>query len=163
RRLGKAVGAAAVLLGLAALAFDVGHFRPWVFGVLPVTGLALAAARLALRGALHGERANDRCMHPVLAAGSVDEISALINRTRRERHYGWEVTGVCLPDDPGPRPALIEGVPVLGALADVSELARRGGYRIVAVMPDPYWDRSRIRQLAWDLEGVPTDLVFAPA
>ncbi|MGQ0779054.1 MAG: sugar transferase [Pseudonocardiales bacterium] len=164
RRLVKAVVAAAVMLSLTALAFKVGYFRAWVFGVLPATGLSLLVSRYASRAVLHGKRAQDRCMHPVLAAGSVDEVADLIDRTRRERHYGWVVTGVCVPGvsylDP---PAQVRGVPVLGGLDDVAGLVRRGDYRVVAVVPDPHWSRSQIRQLAWDLEGVPAELVVAPA
>lgn len=164
RRLVKAVVAAAVMLSLTALAFEVGYFRPWVFGVLPATGLALVVSRYGSRLVLHGRRAQDRCMHSVLVAGSVDEVADLIDRTRRERHYGWVITGVCVPEtahlDP---PGQVRGVPVLGGLDDVADLVRRGDYRVVAVAPDPYWSRSQIRQLAWDLEGVPAELVVAPA
>ncbi len=49
RRLGNAVLAAAVVLGLTALAVDVGFFRPWVFAVIPATGLCLLTSRYALR------------------------------------------------------------------------------------------------------------------
>ncbi|MGH4014531.1 MAG: sugar transferase [Pseudonocardiaceae bacterium] len=164
RRLVKAVALAAVVLGLTALAFEVGYFRPWVFGVLPATGVSLTISRYALRCALHLKRARDRCMHPVLVAGSADEVADLIERTRRERHYGWLVTGVCVPGTTGlDRPEEVRGVPVLGGLADVPDLVRQGNYRVVAVTPDPHWTRQQLRQLAWDLEGVPAELVVAPA
>ena len=164
RRLVKAVALAAVVLALTALAFDVGYFRPWVFGVLPATGASLAISRYALRRALHVKRARDQCMHPVLVAGSVDEVADLIDRTRRERHYGWIVTGVCVPGIAGvDRPEDVRGIPVLGGFADVPELVRRGKYRVVTVTPDPHWTRLKLRQLAWDLEGMPAELVVAPA
>ncbi len=164
RRLVRAVAAAVVVLGLTALAFEVGYFRPWVFGVLPATGVFLTISRYALRRALHGKRARDRCMHPVLVAGSVDEVADLIDRTRKERHYGWIVTGVCVPGTTGlDRPEEVRGVPVLGGFADVPDLVRQGNHRVVAVTPDPHWNRQQLRQLAWDLEGMPAELVVAPA
>ncbi|MGH3932908.1 MAG: sugar transferase, partial [Pseudonocardiaceae bacterium] len=164
RRLIRAVAVAAVVLGLTALAFEVGYFRPWVFGVLPATGLALTISRYGLQCVLHGKRSRDRCMHPILVAGSVDEVADLIDRTRRERHYGWVVTGVCVPDSAHvDRPQDVRGVPVMGDLADVPDLARQGNYRVVAVVPDPHWNRQQLRQLAWDLEGMPAELVVAPA
>jgi exopolysaccharide biosynthesis polyprenyl glycosylphosphotransferase len=164
RRLVRAVVAASVVLGLTALAFEVGYFRPWVFGVVPATGVGLAASRYALRRVLHIKRASDLCMHPVLVAGNVDEVADLIDRTRRERHYGWVVTGVCIPGaDHLDGPADVRGVPVMGGLADVPDVVRQGYYRVVAVTPDPHWNRQHLRQLAWNLEGVTADLVVAPA
>ena len=163
RRLIKAIVVAAVVLGLAALAFEVGYFRPWVFGVLPATGLALAISRYMLRRGLQAKRAQARCMHPVLAAGSLEEVADFIDRTRKEWRRGWIVTGVCLPGGSRNRLSEVRGVPVLGDLADVPHVARQGGFRVVAVTPDPYWGRPQIRQLAWDLEGMPAELVVAPA
>ncbi|MGH4023611.1 MAG: sugar transferase [Pseudonocardiaceae bacterium] len=164
RRLVKAVAVAAVVLGLTALAFEVGYFRPWVFGVLPATGVSLALSRYALRHVLHSKRARDLCMHQVLAVGSVDEVADLIRRTRRERHYGWIVTGVCIPGTADlDLPEDVRGVPVLGGFADVPGLVRQGRHRVVAVTPDPHWTRQQLRQLAWDLEGLPAELVVAPA
>lgn len=164
RSLLRGVVLAAVLLALTALAFDVGYFRPWVFGVLPVTGAALTLSRYALRHVLHSKRARDLCMHPVLAIGSVDEVADLIGRTRREPHYGWIVTGVCIPETlDRDLPDEVQGVPVLGDFTDVPELVRQGNHRVVAVTPHPHWTRRELRQLAWDLEGMPAELVVAPA
>ncbi len=164
RRLGNAVITAVVMLGLTALAMEVGYFRPWVFVILPVTGLCLFLSRYALRRVLHARRRRDLCMHPVLLAGSVDEVADLIARARRERHYGWSVTGVCIPGAPTEGSQLdVHGVPVVGGLDNVPALVRTGRYRIVAVLPAAHWTRRRLRELAWDIEGMPTELVVAPA
>ena len=164
RRLGNAVITASVMLGLMALAIEVGYFRPWVFAILPATGLCLFLSRYALRQVLHALRRRDLCMHPVLLAGSLDEVADLIARTRRERHYGWSVTGVCIPGMSVEGSQLdVHGVPVVGGLDDVPTLVRINHYRIVAVAPDAHWTRRRLRELAWDMEGVPTELVVAPA
>jgi exopolysaccharide biosynthesis polyprenyl glycosylphosphotransferase len=164
RRLGNAVLAAAVVLGLTALAVDVGFFRPWVFAVIPATGLCLLTSRYALRRVLHARRDRGLCMHPVLVAGSLDEVADLIDRTRRESYYGWTITGVCIPGASAADTANeVRGVPVVGGLSDVPELVRQGDYRVVAVAPDAHWTRIRLRDLAWELEGAPTELVVAPA
>ena len=103
-------------------------------------------------------------MHPVLVAGSLDEVADLIDRTRRESHYGWTITGVCIPGASATdTPREVRGVPVVGGLSDVPELVRQGDYRVVAVAPDAHWTRLRLRDLAWELEGAPTELVVAPA
>jgi len=164
RRLGNAVITAVVMLGLTALAMEVGYFRLWVFVILPVTGLCLFLSRYALRQVLHARRRRDLCMHPVLLAGSLDEVADLIARARRERHYGWSVTGVCIPGAPTEGSQLdVHGVPVVGGLDNVPALVRTGRYRIVAVVPAAHWTRRRLRELAWDIEGMPTELVVAPA
>ena len=134
RRLGNAVLAAAVVLSLTALAVDVGFFRPWVFAVIPATGLCLLTSRYALRRVLHARRDRGLCMHPVLVAGSLDEVADLIDRTRRESYYGWTITGVCIPGaSAADKPREVRGVPVVGGLPDVPELVRQGDYRVVAV------------------------------
>lgn len=164
RRLVNAFALAAVALGLTALAMDIGFFRPWVFGVLPITGLVTLTSRYGLRRMLHARRSRGLCMHPVLVAGSLDEVADLIERTRRESHYGWSVTGVCIPGaSPNDRTHEVRGVPVVGGLNDVPELVRGCGYRVVAVAPDVHWTRRRLRDLAWNLEGAPTELVVTPA
>jgi exopolysaccharide biosynthesis polyprenyl glycosylphosphotransferase len=163
RRLGNAVLAAMFLLGLTALAMDVGYFRPWVFGVLPVTGVGLMSTRYALRRVLHARRRRGHCMYPVLVAGDLDEVADLIGRTRRESYNGWSVTGVCISGQTAASPAReVRGVPVIGGLPDVSALARRGDYAVVAVAPAAHWTRQRLRELAWELEGSPAELVVAP-
>lgn len=164
RRLGAAVLAATVVLGLTALAVDIGYLRPWVFVVLPSTGVALAVSRYTMRRVLHAQRRRDRCMLPVIAAGSHEEVADLIARTRRERHNGWSVVAACLPGGIGEDGCgEVEGVPVVGDLDDVADMVRLGGYRVVAVTPDPHWSRRRLRELAWQLEGAPVEFVVAPA
>ncbi len=164
RRLGNAALAAMFLLGLTALAMDVGYFRPWVFGVLPVTGLCLVTSRYVMRRVLHARRRQGRCMYPVLVAGALDEVADLIDRTRKESHNGWLVTGVCIPGETAGSPAHeVRGVPVVGGLTDVPALVHAGAYQVVAVAPAAHWNRQQLRELAWELEGSPAELVVAPA
>ena len=164
RRVGAAVRAAIVVLALTGLAVHAPDLGPWVFGVLPATGVALAFSRFGLRRVLHARRSRGGCMVPVLVAGSVDEVADLIARTRREAHNGWLVEAVCVPTPPGGS-ALTDvcGVPVVGDLDEMATSVRRGRYRIVVVVPDPAWTRRRLRDMAWELEGTPAALIVAPA
>jgi exopolysaccharide biosynthesis polyprenyl glycosylphosphotransferase len=163
RRLGRAVLAPTVVLGLAGLALQYGNLRPWVFVVLPVVLVVLMPLRYALRKLLHSNRKQGRCMLPVLAAGSVEEAADLIRRTQRESHNGWRVAAVCTPGAVGENgTGEICGVPVVGDLDDLAERVRLGGYPVVAVVPDPEWTRRRLQQLAWDLEETSADVVVAP-
>lgn len=159
RRLGRALVAAAVVLALISLAVGDGNGRPWVFLVMPTIALFAMPQRYLLRRYLHHARRDGRCLLPVVAAGSVETVRDLISRTRQIPHLGWRVEAVCTVDGRGGR---IDGVPVIGQLADLAQYVRRGGYRIVGITADQYWTPRRLQQLAWDLEGSTAEMVVAP-
>jgi exopolysaccharide biosynthesis polyprenyl glycosylphosphotransferase len=158
RRLGRGLLAGTLVLALIALATDDADGRPWVFLVMPAVALLAMPMRYLLRRALHHYRRDGRCLLPVLAAGSLDAVSDLIERTRRAPHLGWRVEAVCTAGAGGE----VSGVPVIGQLDALAAQVRRGGYRIVAVTPDPFWSPNRLRELAWNLEGSETEMVVAP-
>jgi exopolysaccharide biosynthesis polyprenyl glycosylphosphotransferase len=160
RRLGKGLVAAVVILALGGLAGGLRDMRPWVFAVVPAIAVLSVVQRYQLRKLLHRARRAGRCLLPVLVAGSSDTVLDLINRTRGAPHIGWRVEAACAPGvGPGTD---INGVPVVGGLADLARHVRRGGYRIVAVTADAYWTPDRLRQLAWDREGSDAEMVVAP-
>ena len=102
-------------------------------------------------------------MARVLAVGTPESVTALIERTRRAPHHGWRVDGVCTPTGAGPDGhALIDNVAVVGDLDTVAALALRGRYDAVSVGQTPGWTPRRLQQLAWDLEGSRTRLVVDP-
>jgi exopolysaccharide biosynthesis polyprenyl glycosylphosphotransferase len=163
RRVLRAVAASAAALGLSGLALQVDSVRPWVFLWLPLYGALAISARYAWRRWLHHQRHLERCVLPVLVVGSDDAVADLIHRTRRDRHFGWVVEGVCTPTGTGPDGAThIEGVPVVGDLSSVNGAVRACGYRVVAVAPSPGWGPRRLHELAWQLEGTNTELVVNP-
>lgn len=163
-RVSRAFCGSAILLGLVGLAFRIDSVRLWVFAIIPACGVLCLVTRYALRKALHRERRlRQRCTLPVLAVGSEEAVSDLIRRTRRDQHFGWHVTGACLPMGAGPNgDDTIDGVPVVGDLDAVGSVIRMNGYRVVAVAPAPGWGPGRLQQLAWNLEGTPTELVVDP-
>ncbi len=170
-RLGRGMFAAAVALGLAGLATGVVSARPWVFVVIPSIALVALLFRYLLRQVLHRARYNGECLLPVMAAGSVETVHDLIDRTERASHIGWRVAAVCTVDGTGANGNgngnggdidHVDGVSVVGRLDEVAEHVRRGGYRIVAVTADSYWTPRRLQQLAWRLEGSGAEMVVAP-
>ncbi len=161
-RLGRGMFAAAVALGLAGLATGVVSTRPWVFIVIPSIALVALLFRYLLRQVLHRHRYNGECLLPVMAAGSVDTVKDLIERTNAASHIGWRVAAVCTADGTGTSLDDVDGVSVVGRLDEVAEHVRRGGYRIVAVTADSYWTPRRLQQLAWKLEGSGAEMVVAP-
>jgi exopolysaccharide biosynthesis polyprenyl glycosylphosphotransferase len=166
-RLGRGMFAAAVALGLAGLATGVVSARPWVFLVIPSIALVALLFRYLLRQVLHHARYNGECLLPVMAAGSVETVRDLINRTKAASHIGWRVAAVCTVNGTGATRDdadidHVDGVSVVGRLDEVAEHVRRGGYRIVAVTSDAYWTPRRLQQLAWRLEGSGAEMVVAP-
>ena len=162
RLLGKSLFAAAMVLSLVALAIGRLEGRTWVFLALPMVAALAMPQRYVLRRYLHRARRDGRCLLPVLAAGGSSQVGDLILRTRRAPHLGWRVDAVCVVPGGAPRNGAVDGVPVIGHLADLAEHVRRGGYRIVAIAADPYWTPRRLQQLAWDLEGSEAEMVVAP-
>ncbi len=159
----RALVTSAVVVGLGGLALQISAVRPWVFGLIPLSGFLLVVKRLALRKWLHGNRRQGRFVHPMLAVGTVESVADLIRRTRRDPRNGWAVHGVCTPTGTGPdgTPHVLE-VPVVGDLDAVADVVRSGRHRVVSVGTAPGWSPQRLHQLAWDLEGLGADLVVDP-
>lgn len=161
-RLARAVAGSSVALGMGGLALQVPSVRPWAFGLIPLMGALSLLGRYALRRRLHSRRFQGQCVHLALAVGSVESISDLIDRTRRERSNGWVVHGACTPGGGADGVQDILGVPVVGDLDAVAEAVRTEGYSVVAIGRAPGWTPRRLHQLAWDLEGSGADLVVDP-
>ncbi|MFE7130116.1 sugar transferase [Streptomyces sp. NPDC057638] len=162
RRLGRSLFAAAVVLALGGIAFTSQNIKLWIFVAIPAIALVTMIERYLLRLWLHKQRKEGRCLRPVLAAGSAATLSDLISRARKFPHLGWRVDAVCTTDGLGHDGDHLDGVPVVGRLADVADHVRRGGYRVVAVTPDPHWSPDRLQRLAWNLEGSDAEMVVAP-
>jgi exopolysaccharide biosynthesis polyprenyl glycosylphosphotransferase len=159
----RAVVTSAVTLGLLGLGLQALAPRPWVFGLMPLGGVLAIGFRLLLRTRLHTLRRTGRCALPVLAVGTIESVSDLIDRTRRDTKRGWVISGVCTPTGTAPDGGdTILGVPVLGDLDDVPEVAQSARHRVVAVCPTPGWSSRRLHRLAWNLEGVAAELVVDP-
>ncbi|MFF9850231.1 sugar transferase [Streptomyces litmocidini] len=162
RRLGRSLFTATVVLALGGIALTSRNIKLWIFVAIPAIALVTMTARYLLRLWLHKERKEGRCLRPVLAAGSPDTVRDLITRTRKFPHLGWRVEAVCTTDGRGLDGDLLDGVPVVGRLADVAKHVSHDGYRVVAVTPDPHWSPDRLRRLAWNLEGSDAEMVVAP-
>jgi exopolysaccharide biosynthesis polyprenyl glycosylphosphotransferase len=159
----RAVVVTVVVVGLAGLAMELNAVRPWVFAIIPGTGVAIELQRYALRRMVHRRRRQGRCMRSVLAVGNASSVAELITRTRRAKYSGWTVTGVCTPDGRGLDGANhVLDVPVVGDLDDLSLVVGLDQYRVVAVTPTPELTPKRMHRLAWDLEGSGAEMVVDP-
>ncbi|MFL9684524.1 sugar transferase [Streptomyces sp. KL110A] len=162
RRLGRSLFMATVALALGGIALTSRNIKLWIFVAIPAIALVTMTARYLLRLWLHKQRKEGRCLRPVLAAGSRATVRDLITRTRKFPHLGWRVDAVCTTPELGPDGDQLDGVPVVGRLADVANHVHRDGFRVVAVTPDPHWSPNRLRRLAWNLEGSDAEMVVAP-
>ncbi|MGA5899321.1 sugar transferase [Streptomyces venetus] len=162
RRLGRSLFAATVVLALGGIALTSRNIKLWIFVAIPAIALVTIPARYLLRLWLHKQRKEGRCLRPVLAAGSPATVHDLITRTRKFPHLGWRVEAVCTTDGRGLDGDEVDGVPVIGRLADVAKHVHHDGYRVVAVTPDPHWSPNRLQRLAWNLEGSDAEMVVAP-
>lgn len=162
RRLGRSLFTVVVVLALGGIALTSRNIKLWIFVAIPMIGIVTMTERYLLRLWLHRQRKVGQCLRPVLAAGSPDTVRDLINRTRKFPHLGWRVEAVCTVDGRGLDGDQLDGVPVVGQLADAAGHVRRDGYRVVAVTPDPYWSPDRLQKLAWNLEGSDAEMVVAP-
>ena len=162
-RLIKAFVTSAVVLGLVSLAMELSALRPWVFGLLPLAGALSLAGRFTLRKWLHANRVKGRFVHPTLVIGTPQSAAGLIERARRDLFNGWEVRGACTPTGEGlhGQPDIL-GVPVLGDLDSAARIAGTGEFHVVSVCDTPGWSPRRLHQLAWDLEGLNTELTVDP-
>ncbi|MET7985013.1 MULTISPECIES: sugar transferase [unclassified Streptomyces] len=162
RRLGRSLFAATVVLALGGIALTSRNIKLWIFVAIPAIAIVTMTVRYLLRLWLHKQRKQGRCLRPVLAAGSPATVRDLVTRTRKFPHLGWRVEAVCTTDGHGLEGDQLDGVPVVGRLADVAGHVHRDGYRVVAVTPDPHWSPDKLQRLAWNLEGSDAEMVVAP-
>lgn len=162
-RFGFAVDAAAVgSWAVFYLLWQDAVASPFVAAVASAVALA-AAGRGALRWWLHHLRRRGRALSGILAVGTVDDIAALVEWTRRNPELGWRVAGACTSTGVGSNGANdVAGVPVLGDLDTIGNLAVVGRFDAVAVAPTPGWTVTRLRTLAGDLDGSRTALLADP-
>ncbi|MCD2187842.1 sugar transferase [Actinomycetospora soli] len=160
-RLVRAFVGSSLVLALIGYLLKADNLRPWVIGVLPVTGLAILSGRYLIRRVLHTARREDLCMSSVLVIGTEQGISDLVARTRRVPHHGWTVVAACTAGGL-PEGGSIADVPVVGDLDGVARQVVELGIDIVAIAPTPGWTPKRLQVLAWELEGTGVDLVVEP-
>jgi hypothetical protein len=162
RHLGRGLIFAGVLVALGGLLFGALGVQVWDFIVVPSIPLLAFPQRYVLRRILHRQRRHGRCLLPVMAAGSLDSVRDLINRTRAEPHVGWRVEAVSTFTGAGCEAVAVNWKAFPSSAG--SELAahvRHRGYR-GRRHRGPILDPRRLQQLAWDLEGPAAEMVVAP-
>ncbi len=156
------------LVAIVSFLFQLDLPRSYLLIMLPTGLVALLAMRYLWRRWLRRQRAAGHYMSHVLAVGDRHTVAELVRDLRRAPLAGYRVVGVCLaPDvhrfDDEPMPSAVEGVPVLGGVDDVAEIARNCEADTVAVTSSAGFGPGRVRKLSWELEDTAAELILAPA
>ena len=148
-------------VAIFSYAVGLGLSRAYLVVALPSITVLDVLARYARRKHLHRIRGSGQEMLSVVAVGHEAAVADLIAELRRERWAGLSVVAACLAKRSSCRE--VAGVPVHGALDDVTAAVRRFDADTVVVLACPEMNGSRLRSLAWELEMTDTDLCVAPA
>jgi exopolysaccharide biosynthesis polyprenyl glycosylphosphotransferase len=127
----------------------------------PFAVLLSLLVRFIARRVLHLLQRRGRSLRHVVVVGSFGAAQQLSERIQREPDAGMKVVGLCLPSAELPRP-VVDGVPVLGSLSQVSGVVRAMGCDAVAVTSDDATRYNYLRELAWSLEGAGVELLVDP-
>ncbi|MGW5371323.1 sugar transferase [Streptomyces sp. NPDC004009] len=158
---------AVALPALAACAYwlfarDLGLLHD-MFAAAAPTALIALSVRYALRRRLHRRWARGRDRSATLLVGPSQAIVELVAVLRRAGGaQELQVAGVCL-SDPENAVAIRElGIPVLGGIADMNDVARAMGIGTVVALPAPEFDAFVLRRMSWTAAVQDIDFLVAP-
>lgn len=135
--------------------------RPYVLIALPIGLILLTASRWTWRQWLIYQRGHGHFADDVLVVGSAPSVSHLIETVQTFWHCGYRVIGACV--DELPEGSWINGVPVIGAVSEVSRLAHESKVQGVVVASSAQSHPDMMRELGWALQDLDIDLIVAPA
>ncbi|HEY0118968.1 MAG TPA: sugar transferase [Cellulomonas sp.] len=116
-------------------------------------------ARRGLRRRLHASRAAGLATARTLVVGDADSVHRIVEQLRASTHHGYRVVGLCLPSVTDTPPQ--DGVPVLGAFADVAQVAYDHRIETVIVAGSELTGDA-LRRLTWALGRAGAGLIVAP-
>lgn len=129
--------------------------RAYAFVSLPVGLLLITAGRFAWRSWLYRQRAAGRFMNRTIIVGSGPAADELQARLEQDSFAGYSVVA----SFPPPRDVSVDE----DWLSGLSQLVDATGVEAVAVAPSDALTGQAVRQIAWQMEGKPVDLLIAPA
>jgi exopolysaccharide biosynthesis polyprenyl glycosylphosphotransferase len=159
----QAVGRAAVALGVVLMALTfftrVEVPRQVVLVGVPAVVLVAGLQRYAMRLRLHRQRSAGEAMMGTIVLGNDESVGRVVRDLTAAVHHGYRVDGVCLPsvDDAD----LVEGVPVVGAIADVVQVVADRAAEVVVVTGTSVHGEA-LRRLSWAIGRAGAHLVVAP-
>lgn len=145
----------AVVAGLSYL-IRADISRAYAFVSLPVGLLLIVVGRFGWRSWLYRQRGRNAFQFNTVIVGSGAASDELVERLHQDAYAGYQVVGRY----PAPRSIDDDLAPWLeGLTAALDSTAAEA----VAVAPSETITSDTIRQIAWQIEGRPIDLLIAPA
>jgi exopolysaccharide biosynthesis polyprenyl glycosylphosphotransferase len=152
------VGAVA-FVGLASGVLEIHMPRGLVVSTALLVVPTVVAGRYALRQTLHSRRSRGEAMSRTLVVGDAGSVHRVITDLRAATYHGYRVVGVCLPSISDEPPQ--DGVPTLGALADIPQVAYDHHIEVVIVTGSELAGDA-LRRLSWALGRSGSELIVAP-
>jgi len=150
--------AASLLMGFSyATKWDVP--RSLVFGGVPAAVFAVTLVRYGHRRFLHRARARGDAMKRTLVVGDPLDVARVSRELMAAPYHGYHVAGVCVPSVD--RAQAVDSIPVVGAIADVAQVAMDQAIDVV-VVAGPSLSGHGLRRLSWALDRVGAQLVVVP-
>ncbi|MBT0565366.1 sugar transferase [Williamsia sp. CHRR-6] len=139
--------------------------RGFLAVAFPLGTVLLLVTRWFMRRHLIAMRCSGRYLERVLVVGSVGSARTLIERFGAHPELGYEVVGLCVPEQPNTDQVIdFDGrsVPVFGDITDARSAVALSGATTVAVTSAEVLGHSAMRELSWDLEGMDVDMLVSP-
>jgi exopolysaccharide biosynthesis polyprenyl glycosylphosphotransferase len=145
----------------AAYTTQVDVPRRLVFVAVPLAAVASCVVRWLQRRILHRRRKRGVATMRTLLVGSLERVTGLAAELARTPHHGYELVGVCTPAYDPRRQNAVDGMRVLGAFADVPQVAVDEDVDVVVVAGSALGGDA-LRRLSWALGRIKTELLVAP-
>ncbi len=159
----QAIARAGVIGAMLVMGFsyvtEVDVPRSIVLGGGPAAVLAVMLVRYGHRRFLHRARSHGDAMKRTLVVGDAIDVARVSRGLMAAPYYGYHVAGVCVPSVD--RAQAVDGLPVVGAIADVPQVAMDQAIDVV-VVAGPSLSGKALRRLSWALDRVGSQLVVVP-
>ena len=155
----RAGAGAAAFVAVGAVTLGTGVPRLLTGVTIGALTIGTAIGRYLMRRSLHARRSRGQAMARTLVVGDAGSVHQVIGDLRHATYHGYRVVGVCLPSITDRPPQ--DGVPTLGALADIPQVAYDHHVDTVIVAGSELAGDA-LRRLSWALGRAGVDLVVAP-
>jgi exopolysaccharide biosynthesis polyprenyl glycosylphosphotransferase len=147
-------------VAIVAFLFHVDIARGYILLAFPLGLVFLLLGRWLARQWLVAQRVAGHYMSRVVVAGSLANVSHVVQELGRSPQSGYRVVGVCVPHAEKNTSA---GAPVLGGLDEIATSMRFSGADTVVVAGADDLPPEQVRELSWGLEPGREHLIVAPS
>jgi exopolysaccharide biosynthesis polyprenyl glycosylphosphotransferase len=161
----RVVSASTMTFGLLGIGFVIGEIeiaRPFFVVAFPLGIVGLVLDRWIWRKWLAHQSRSGRSLSQVIVVGSRQDVDYVVRQIARKSGAAYSVVGVVIDGDADEvRQGVSKAVPISTDLDGVAATASRLGADAVIVAGTPRGRENFVHDLAWELEGMSTDLIIA--